>query len=91
MKAKRFDQEFDAGKDVTVDPDLSKARRAGIDSKRVNVDFPSWMVRSIDQEATRLGVTRQSSSRCGWRRDWDNRRCLRIDREARTPRALPWH
>jgi hypothetical protein len=60
MKAKSFDQKFDAGKDVTGELDLAKARRAGVDAKRVNVDFPSWMVRSIDQEATRLGVTRQS-------------------------------
>jgi hypothetical protein len=60
MKAKKFDQNFDAGKDVTGNLDLMKARRAGVDAKRVNVDFPSWMVRSIDQEATRLGVTRQS-------------------------------
>lgn len=40
--------------------DLSKARRAGIDPKRVNVDFPAWMVASLDREARRLGVTRQS-------------------------------
>jgi hypothetical protein len=60
MKAKKFDQKFDAGKDVTADLDLTKARRVGVDAKRVNVDFPNWMVRSIDQEATRLGVTRQS-------------------------------
>jgi hypothetical protein len=60
MKAKKFDQKFDAGRDVTGDLDLTRARRAGVDAKRVNVDFPSWMVRSLDQEATRLGVTRQS-------------------------------
>jgi len=52
MKAKRFDQKFYAGKDVTGDLDLTKARRVAIDSKRVNVDLPSWMVRTIDQEAT---------------------------------------
>ena len=60
MKTKKFDQKFDEGKDVTGDLDLTKARRANVDAKRVNVDFPSWLVRSIDQEATRLGVTRQS-------------------------------
>jgi hypothetical protein len=38
----------------------TKARRIGTDPKRVNVDFPSWMVDSLDQEARRLGVTRQS-------------------------------
>jgi hypothetical protein len=46
--------------DVTGDLDMTRARRAGVDAKRVSVDFPSWMVRSLDQEATRLGVTRQS-------------------------------
>jgi hypothetical protein len=60
MKAKKFDQIFDAGEDVTDHLDLAKARRVGTTPKRVNVDFPSWMVQSIDREANRLGVTRQS-------------------------------
>ena len=60
MKAKRFDQKFDAGEKITGQLDLSKARRVGTDAKRVNVDFPGWMVQSIDREADRLGVTRQS-------------------------------
>ena len=60
MKAKRFDQKFDAGENVTDQLDLTKARRIGAEAKRVNVDFPIWMVQSIDREANRLGVTRQS-------------------------------
>jgi hypothetical protein len=60
MKAKRFDQKFDAGGKVIDQLDLTKARRVGTAPKRVNVDFPSWMVQSIDREANRLGVTRQS-------------------------------
>ena len=60
MKAKRFDQKFDAGEKITDHLDLGKARRVGTDAKRVNVDFPGWMVQSIDREADRLGVTRQS-------------------------------
>jgi hypothetical protein len=61
MKAKRFDQKFDAGEKVIDQLDLTKARRVGTaPTKRVNVDFPSWMVQSIDREANRLGVTRQS-------------------------------
>jgi hypothetical protein len=60
MKAKTFDRKFDAGEKVIEYLDLSKARRAGIDPKRVNVDFPAWMVASLDREARRLGVTRQS-------------------------------
>jgi len=50
---------FDADKDITADLDLSGARRPLRESRRVNVDFPSWMVESLDREAKRLGVTRQ--------------------------------
>jgi hypothetical protein len=60
MKAKKFDSEFDSGKDVTSALDLSKARRPLLEQKRVNVDFPTWMIDSLDREASRLGVTRQS-------------------------------
>ena len=60
MKAKQFDREFDEGRDVTAHLDLSRARRPGEEQRRVNVDFPSWMVESLDAEARRLGVTRQS-------------------------------
>ncbi len=60
MKASEFDRKFDRGEDVTPDLDLSKARRPGQEQRRVNVDFPSWMVESLDREARRLGVTRQS-------------------------------
>jgi hypothetical protein len=60
MKAKTFDSKFDAGEKVTDQLDLSAARRTNAEAKRVNVDFPAWMVRSIDREARRLGVTRQS-------------------------------
>ena len=60
MKAKTFDRKFDAGEKIVEDLDLSRARRIGTDAKRVNVDFPAWMVDSLDREARRLGVTRQS-------------------------------
>lgn len=60
MKAKRFDRKFDSGENVNDQLDLTKARRIGTEAKRVNVDFPVWMVQSIDREANRLGVTRQS-------------------------------
>jgi hypothetical protein len=60
MKAKTFDRKFDSGDKIVDQLDLSKARRAGTDAKRVNVDFPAWMVESLDREARRLGVTRQS-------------------------------
>ena len=60
MKAKNFDRRFDSGGKILDQVDLSKARRVGTDAKRVDVDFPAWMVASLDREARRLGVTRQS-------------------------------
>ena len=60
MKAKKFDSDFDNDKDVTGALDLSKARRPLREQKRVNVDFPTWMIELLDKEASRLGVTRQS-------------------------------
>ena len=60
MKANDFDKRFDDGEDVTSDLDLTRARRPNETPKRVNVDFPTWMVESLDREAKRLGVTRQS-------------------------------
>jgi hypothetical protein len=60
MKAEDFDRLFDQGKDVTSALDLAGARRPGLEQRRVNVDFPAWMIESLDLEAKRLGVTRQS-------------------------------
>jgi hypothetical protein len=60
MKARKFDADFDSGKSVTAVLDLSNARRPLQEQKRVNVDFPTWMIESLDREAGRLGVTRQS-------------------------------
>lgn len=60
MKAKDFDKKFDEGKSVVKHLDISKARRPEQEQKRVNVDFPLWMVHSLDKEAKRLGVPRQS-------------------------------
>lgn len=60
MKAKDFDKKFDEGKSVVRHLNLSKARRSEQEQKRVNVDFPLWMIHSLDKEAKRLGVPRQS-------------------------------
>jgi hypothetical protein len=60
MKAKEFDKKFESAEDITKYLDLSKARRPEQEQKRVNVDFPVWMVHSLDKEAKRLGVPRQS-------------------------------
>lgn len=61
MKARDFDKKFDEDKeDIIDDLDLSKGRRVNQAQKRINVDFPSWVVESLDREAARIGVTRQS-------------------------------
>ncbi len=60
MKAKQFEQQFDEDVDITASLDLSKARRVLQAQKRVNVDFPTWMIDSLDREASKMGVTRQS-------------------------------
>jgi len=60
MKAKDLDKKFDSGEDITEFLDTSNAKRPGQDQKRVNVDFPIWMIHSLDKEAKRLGVPRQS-------------------------------
>jgi hypothetical protein len=60
MKAEKFEQQFDEDIDITSALDVSKAKRVLQDQKRVNVDFPTWMIDSLDREASKLGVTRQS-------------------------------
>lgn len=60
MKASDFDEKFDRGENMTAELDLSRARRPGQEQRRVNVDFPVWMIESLDREASRLGITRQS-------------------------------
>lgn len=60
MKAEEFDKKFDEGEDVSQHLDISKARRPVQEQKRVNVDFPLWMIQLLDKEAKRLGVPRQS-------------------------------
>lgn len=60
MKAEAFDDLFDEGEDISHLLDLTSARRPNQEQKRVNVDFPQWMVDQLDSEARRVGVTRQS-------------------------------
>ncbi|MDO9309714.1 MAG: CopG family antitoxin [Deltaproteobacteria bacterium] len=60
MKAEELDKKFDEGEDISSYLDISKARRPQQDQKRVNVDFPLWMIQQLDKEARRLGVPRQS-------------------------------
>ena len=51
MKAKEFDRKFDMGEDISTYLDLSKAKRPGQEQKRINIDFPAWMIQSLDKEA----------------------------------------
>jgi len=61
MKAKDFEKKFDDNKaDIIDDLDLSSLRRPNQQQKRVNVDFPVWVIESLDKEASRVGVSRQS-------------------------------
>lgn len=60
MKAKDLDKLFDNGEDITDYLDLSTQKRPGLKQKRVNVDFPDWMIETLDREARKIGVSRQS-------------------------------
>ncbi|AEF99016.1 type II toxin-antitoxin system BrnA family antitoxin [Methylomonas methanica] len=61
MKAEEFDKQFDDDDiDISHALNLSQAKRVMQTQKRVNVDFPTWMIESLDREAERLGVTRPS-------------------------------
>ena len=60
MQARQLDKKFDDGEDITKHLDVSKAHRPEQEQRRVNVDFPIWMIHSLDKEAKRLGVPRQS-------------------------------
>ena len=60
MKATEFDKRFGDGEDLADQVDWSKARRPNVETKRVNVDFPAWVGSGLDQQAQRLGVTRQA-------------------------------
>ena len=60
MKARELDKKFDEGEDISKYLEVSKTRRPGQAQRRVNVDFPLWMIHLLDKEASRLGVPRQS-------------------------------
>jgi hypothetical protein len=61
MKAEVFVRKFDENQeDILDDLDLTQIRRPGHEQRRVDVDFPVWMIDALDREAMRLGVSRQS-------------------------------
>ena len=60
IKASKFDEKFDNGEDIIEHLDLKNITKPGNKPKRVNVDFPAWMVQELDKVSRKLGVTRQS-------------------------------
>ena len=60
ITAEEFDRRFDRGEDISKYLDWSRARRPRLEQRRVNVDLPTWMIDTLDLEAKRVGVTRQS-------------------------------
>ncbi|MCA1758323.1 MAG: hypothetical protein LC658_01020 [Bacteroidales bacterium] len=60
ITTQEFDKLFDEGKDITDFLDLKTARREALEKRRVNVELPEWMIQKLDQQAMKLGVTRQS-------------------------------
>lgn len=60
MKATDFDRRFDAGDEMSAHVDWTQARRLNVQVKRVNVDFPAWVVSGLDRQARKLGITRQA-------------------------------
>lgn len=60
ITAKELDRRFDDGEDISEFLDKKKAYRPNLGQRRVNVDLPNWIIDSLDSEAKRIGVTRQS-------------------------------
>jgi len=61
MKAEEFDKIFDDNEeDIIEHLDLSKIKRPNLEPKRINIDFPTWMVKKLDDEARHIGVSRQA-------------------------------
>lgn len=60
IRAKEFDRRFDDGEDISAYIDKSSIRRPGIEARRVNVDFPEWIIQSLDGQSKLIGVSRQS-------------------------------
>ncbi len=74
MKTRTFDEQFDAGDDISAALDLSQARRPNKELLNVTVELPTWMVQALDREARRLGVTRQTVIKV-----WVAERCAQVD------------
>ena len=60
MTAQEFEKRFDEGEDITPFIDRSSIRRPGMEARRVNVDFPEWIIEKLDLQSKLIGVSRQS-------------------------------
>ncbi len=60
ITAQEFDERFDAGEDITPYIDKASIRRPGMEARRVNVDFPEWIIERLDMQSKLIGVSRQS-------------------------------
>ena len=61
MKASQLDKKFDENKeDILEYFDTSKIKMINEKQRRVNIDFPEWMIQSLDKEAKHIGVSRQA-------------------------------
>ena len=60
ITAKELEERFDKGEDVLQFFDTAAAEIEEPKTQRVNVDFPEWVVRRLDDEASRLAISRQS-------------------------------
>jgi macrodomain Ter protein organizer (MatP/YcbG family) len=66
ITAQEFDKKFDNGENIDEYLDFSAAiklkdiKELKTQTKKVNVDFPEWVIESLDKEAKKIGVTRQS-------------------------------
>ena len=60
MTAREFERRFDEGEDITPYIDESSIRRPGLEARRVNVDFPEWIIQKLDLQSKMIGVSRQS-------------------------------
>ena len=60
ISTEEFDKKFDDGEDISEYIDFDSVRPLNAEQKQINLELPLWIVKGLDKEAQRLGVTRQS-------------------------------
>ena len=86
MKAKQLDDKFDRGEDIMASLDLAAMRRPGLEARRVNVDFPAWMVTRLTARPNDSVSPASRSSRCGSPNDWNTAAAARHSQHYRSTR-----